>query len=475
MNNKKISGYLFLDDIYGRPGAVLNFTTARDIYLFGRNTVTYFLLLILIISFFAGTIIANLGIGEIKKAEKALAAEKDLLEKIISSIADGVIFYDLKGNIILYNDAAKKILAYGTEELKGKSITDVFKIIDQEMDKPIQNQEKHLLDITDKKSTLENKILTKQSERRIVTFSLAPVKDNVGTTLGYVLVFRDVTEQKTAEANRVFSHKMESIGRLAAGVAHEINSPMQCIYSNIVFLRDKLQNTMNFIKGYDDTLKTAALAGSGQNTTDRLKEKELQEMLTDVPEAINDLLQAVQSVCNTINALKEFVHPGEKEKKPADINAAIKRALTLTGSEWKKVAEVETDLAPDLPLVDCVINEINQVLVNMIVNAAQAIEEKGLKDVKGKIKIATKLSEEKVQITIADTGKGIADDVLNRIFDPFFTTKPIGKGTGQGLTISYDIIVNRHQGHIEVESVENQGTVFTITLPVRKTGNKLRL
>jgi len=166
--------------------------------------------------------------------------------------------------------------------------------------------------------------------------------------------------------------------------------------------------------------------------------------------------------------MKDFAHPGKKEKKLADINKAIERTVTISRNEWKYVAELETNLEPGLPLIYCVVDEINQVILNMIVNAAQAIKEAVNKGslAKGKITVTTKKDENFVYILIRDNGTGIPGAMIDKIFDPFFTTKEVGKGTGQGLAIAHDIIVTKHKGNIQVESEMGKGTMFTIRLPI---------
>jgi len=166
--------------------------------------------------------------------------------------------------------------------------------------------------------------------------------------------------------------------------------------------------------------------------------------------------------------MKEFAHPGKRGKAPGNLNRAVESTVTISRNEWKYVAELEMELQPDLPPVPCVIDEINQVILNMIVNAAHAIAAVVNRDLgeKGKIRVATRREGDFAQIIISDTGTGIPPEIIDRIFDLFFTTKEVGRGTGQGLAIAHDIVVNKHKGNITVESEVGKGTTFTIWLPL---------
>jgi signal transduction histidine kinase len=198
------------------------------------------------------------------------------------------------------------------------------------------------------------------------------------------------------------------------------------------------------------------------------RQKKVSYYADEIPKAIQESLDGTERVRKIVLAMREFSHPSEKEKKLSDINHGIETTIVISRNEWKYCAELETNLDDELPLVYCQIDEINQVILNMIVNAAQAIQEnlpQGSEQ-KGKILISTRKHENKVLITVQDTGSGIPAEIRARIFDPFFTTKGVGKGTGQGLSMAHNIIAKKHQGVICVDSDPGQGTVFTIELPI---------
>ncbi|MGB0104699.1 MAG: ATP-binding protein, partial [Candidatus Sulfotelmatobacter sp.] len=190
-------------------------------------------------------------------------------------------------------------------------------------------------------------------------------------------------------------------------------------------------------------------------------------LLEEIPKAIEQTLEGVTRVSQLVSAMKEFSHPGTKEKTPLDLNHAIQSTITVARNEWKYVADVETEFDPSLPLVSCQPGEFNQVILNLIVNAAHAIAEVVGKNgsQKGKIKVQTRDCQEWVEIRIQDTGSGIPEKARARIFDPFFTTKKIGKGTGQGLAIARSVVVDKHDGSIHFETEEGKGTTFIIRLP----------
>jgi two-component system, NtrC family, sensor kinase len=246
------------------------------------------------------------------------------------------------------------------------------------------------------------------------------------------------------------------VGRLAAGVAHEINTPMQYVSDNVTFLSESVADLANVIEAY-----RADQARGDEVAAD----VEADYLLTELPKAMQRARDGVKRVTDIVRAMREFSHPNSEARSSADINKAIETTLEVARSEYKHHAVVERDLGP-LPLVHCNIGELNQVFLNLLVNAGHAIESSG-KDVStGRIAITTRHEGAEIVITFEDNGCGIAPDNLDKIFDPFFTTKEVGKGTGQGLAIARSIVVDRHGGVLDVASAVGSGTRFTIHLPV---------
>lgn len=279
---------------------------------------------------------------------------------------------------------------------------------------------------------------------------------------------RETAELKVQLAN---NHRMESIGQLAAGIAHEINTPIQFVGDNTRFLEEAFADLQRLL----DLLQSPGLEEADADVIrtqvqELLSEIDVDFLKDEVPEAIKQSLDGIEHMATIVGGMKTFSHPGANDLQPIDINKAIQNTLNIATSEWKYVADIELDLASDLPRVPCFQTEFNQVLLNVIVNAAQAMPDK-FDRAKGCIRIATAVDGDFLTLTIEDNGPGMPADVRDRVFDPFFTTKPVGKGTGQGLAIAQATIVKRHKGTIDVSSEEGEGTTFVIRVPLQPTSN----
>ncbi len=279
---------------------------------------------------------------------------------------------------------------------------------------------------------------------------------------------REVARRRALEMQQRHVQKLESIGQLAAGIAHEINTPIQFVGDNIRFLQQEFSGIKELLRECSDTneagaetlLKISAMAA--QMDAPYLSE--------EIPKALDQSLDGISRISKIVSAMKEFSHPSRNEKQAININKAIESTIVVSTNEWKYVAQLEVDLDPTLPLIPCAVGEFNQVILNLIVNSAHAIadvEDRG-PDGKGRIAVSTKNLSDKVEIRIQDSGMGIPAEVAAKIFDPFFTTKEVGKGTGQGLAIARNIILNKHGGSIHFESKVGQGTTFILTLPFKE-------
>ena len=265
------------------------------------------------------------------------------------------------------------------------------------------------------------------------------------------------------------AQKLESVGRLASGIAHEFNTPIQFAGDSLHFVREavdglfqvigKLQDVQKSVLGSSPALEAAREAAELEQEVD------LPYLLDNVPKALDRSLDGLDRVATIVRSMQEFAQADAQELLSIDLNRAIENMLVITRNEYKYVAEIET-VFEDLPPVTCHASAINQVLLNVLVNATHAIEDvvKGTK-AKGKISIRTSLDENFVKIAIADTGCGIPEDIRHRIFDPFFTTKEVGRGKGQGLTVARAVVVDRHQGQIDIDSVVGKGTTVSILIP----------
>jgi len=295
--------------------------------------------------------------------------------------------------------------------------------------------------------------------------------DSEGRVIGMIQTFSDLSKLKEVQSQLLQSEKMASIGQLAAGVAHEINNPVAFINSNLRTLDEYRRDLTELIDSYLHLEELAA--GNPALSDDRdvaatleairtLKERiDLGFILEDFDKIISESREGTERVKKIVQDLKDFSHVDQAELKYTDLNKGLDSTLNIVWNEIKYKATVTRDYG-DIPEVYCYPQQVNQVFMNILVNAAHAIEDKG------EIKISTAYldsAEPMVEIRISDTGKGIPPENLRKIFDPFFTTKPVGKGTGLGLNVSYNI-VKKHDGEIKVESEVGKGTTFIITLPV---------
>lgn len=268
------------------------------------------------------------------------------------------------------------------------------------------------------------------------------------------------------------SQKLESIGQLAAGIAHEINSPIQFIGDNTRFLQDAFNSLQELIGSCEAVLNSVEAGVPDRNLTSEARAVaravDFAFLRAEVPKCIKESLEGIDRVAKIVRAMKEFSHPGSSSKERTNLNQAIESTLTVARNEWKYVADAVLDLEPNLPLVSCLAGPVKQAILNLVVNAAHAIAEArvGNAAAKGTISISTRCENDLVSIRIADTGRGIPLAIRSRIFDPFFTTKPPGKGTGQGLAIAYSVIVKQHGGTINFETEVGRGTTFIISLPI---------
>jgi two-component system, NtrC family, sensor kinase len=280
---------------------------------------------------------------------------------------------------------------------------------------------------------------------------------------------RALQDLQLTQARLLQAQKLESVGQLAAGIAHEINTPTQFIGSNIEFLEESFAALQRLINSLQKVLQAitleSPLAETSREAEILLAELDWEYLEKEIPAAIRESKEGIKRVTTIVQAMKEFSHPGSKEKAFYDLNKIIKTTITVASNEWKYCAEIETHLEQNLPQVFCLADEIGQVFLNILVNASHAITGKN-KDggEKGRITISTRQLAKYVQICIEDTGIGIPENIRERVFDPFFTTKAVGMGTGQGLAIAHDVIEKKHGGTLSFTSEMGKGTVFTILL-----------
>jgi two-component system NtrC family sensor kinase len=307
-------------------------------------------------------------------------------------------------------------------------------------------------------------LATSDQPRCALLLSVLPKTDERGVVRGVIGVAADVTHVSTLEQQLAQASRLESIGQLAAGIAHEINTPVQYVSDNTRFLVSSFTEVQNLLLALralpeDDTPGSTRLRGL-MNGVD------LDFLGEEIPAALAQSLEGLDRVTQIVRAMKDFSHPGHG-RAAADLNRAVESTVQVSRNEWRYVAALELDLDPDVGMVRCHEGELKQVLLNIVVNAAQAIAtDPARQDTRalGKISLRTERVDGGVRITVTDDGPGMDESVRTKIFDPFFTTKPVGQGTGQGLSMAY-AVVQRHGGTLAVSSTPGAGSAFTIDLP----------
>ena len=403
-------------------------------------------------------------ITERKRTEAALSH----LAAIVESSEAAIISASPDGKIQTWNAAAERIYGYPLEEVKGCELSVIAPL------ERIQEQQDLLRKVCQGECIrhIETVRVRKGGEPISVLMTVSPLRDAAGNITGACAITSDITERKFLERQLAQAQKLESIGQLAAGIAHEINTPIQYVGDNTRFLRDAFARLGQVFKGYDGLLGALQSgADSSAGVTDLqalIKATRARDMLSEVPQSIEDSLDGIARVAEIVRAIKEFSHPGSLEKTFQDLNRAIASTTLVSRNEWKYVAELETNLDPNLPLVQCSPGEFNQVVLNLIINAAHAIGDAvaGKPGSKGKITVSTRRDGDWAEIRVQDTGTGIPEEIRGNVFNPFFTTKEVGKGTGQGLSIAHTVIVQKHRGTIAFDTEVGSGTTFVVRIPI---------
>jgi len=414
-------------------------------------------------------------IRERQKAEKHTKEAHNEIEHLISSIPTILIGLSKENEIVHWNAKAEKILDLPAATVMGRPMGQCG--MDWDWEKIAAGIARSQAECCPVRVD-DIPFCRSDGEQRYLGITINPLNGDDQCILGVTIIGADITDRKKMETRLQQSHKMEAIGQLAAGIAHEINTPTQFVGDNTRFFQDAFDDLIHTIKEYETLLETAK---TQPLTTDRIaqveeriEEFDLDYLLEEIPVALEHTLKGVERITKIVQAMKIFAHPGMADKEPTDINKEIEKTITITRNEWKYVADLETDFDASLPAVPCFRAELNQVILNLIVNAAHAIAEVKGDDAskKGLIRVRTLYEKNRAQILISDTGAGIPEKIRHKIFDLFFTTKEPGKGTGQGLAISHSVIVEKHGGTLDLESQPGQGTTFIIGLPMEADPEK---
>ena len=395
------------------------------------------------------------------------AARPPLLRNLLEQSWDLFFIVDPQGSALLdLNESACRNLGYDRQALLG------MKLIDIEYELADGGAWDQRIDDVSSGGGLQTEGLFRRRDGSIFPVEMNIKRLDHGEKSYLLIMARDISHKQ--QFDPAFSHarKMESIGRLASGIAHELNTPIQFIGDSVYFLRDAHEQVRGLVEGLSALLMERALPDDpepGEWLGALFEDADYDYLKQNIPLAMERISEGVRRVTDLVRSLKNFANPLSAGREPMDLNRALSDTLTISRNEYKYVADVNTRLG-ELPLLSCNVGEINLVFLNMIINAAQAIAVVvGESGQRGLISIHTQQVDSDIRISFKDTGCGMTKAIQERIFEPFFTTKEVGQGTGLGLTIAYGIVVEKHGGSITVESRPGEGTTFHIYLPISST------
>ena len=391
--------------------------------------------------------------AEHRNLSDALAHERNVLRTMIDLIPAFIYAKDAQSRFTAANKLVANRMGVEPEALLGKTDFDFFP---REMAERFFSDEQALLKSGKPLVDHEEMAFDKTSGmNRVILTSKVPLHDADGNLTGVVGTGFDITERKAAEERMASSDRLESIGRLAAGVAHEINTPIQYLSDSVSFIREGVKELLEYIDALRASMPQPPAA-----------DENVEDLRKEMPPALTLVADGLSRIAEIVRSMKDFAHADQNEMAPVDLNRAIASTLVMARSEYKPVAEVETQFG-QIPAITCHAGQINQVVLNLVVNAAHAIADKVQRTgAVGKITVSTRVENSHVVIAIGDTGGGIPEAIRARIFDPFFTTKEVGRGTGQGLSIARNVIVKSHGGELDFITELGKGSTFYIRLPI---------
>jgi PAS domain S-box-containing protein len=404
---------------------------------------------------------------ETRELAERSAEERDKFASIFKAAPLGMVVMRIDGIIIDVNEALIEMLGYTRDEFMGCGPGEFLDRSELDSVKGL------LLEFSQGRMSSfrsDRRFVTKKGEPIVVDVQSRVVSDADGRPKLILSILDDVTDRYRLEVELRHSQKLESVGRLAAGIAHEINTPIQFVGDNVTFLSGAFEQLLSLCETYRDLCEKAAAARLSAQDIALQKRCEdaadLSYIRENVPASIASTLDGVARVAKIVQSMKAFAHPDRGERSVADINAALRNTITVATNEFKYVANVETDFG-DIPAVSCFLSDLNQVFLNLLVNAAHAIGDVvGKSGQRGTIHVRTFQEGEQVVVAIRDTGTGIPIEVRGKIFDPFFTTKGVGKGTGQGLALARSVVVEQHSGTITFDTEMGKGTTFYVRIPI---------
>lgn len=460
---------------------------ARQAYVDANKPWSYWLILpaggviSLLVALFLTALILNK--SRLERRTAALAEANERLEteaserkqalrsvdQVLTAVSAILIGVDCSGRVTKWNASAEQALGMPASCAMGR----MFALLSLPWDKN-RVREAMAACLEQQRAVKENNLVLnrKGAKEAYLLLTVNPIIGDQGEFEGFLLLGDDITELKHLETQLIHSQKLESIGQLAAGIAHEINTPIQYVSDSAQFLKEAFKDVGTILvldeKLSRPDLPEAEMPPIARAIRQNLEDIDFEFLKVEVPKSFVRVQDGIERVSTIVAAMKRFSHPGGEDMQLHDLNKALENTLVVSRNEWKYVADIVKKFDPELPPVSCVPGDINQVLLNIVVNAAHAIGDvvKGTPN-RGTITVSTRHEPGWVEVSVTDTGTGIPSANRDKVFDPFFTTKEVGKGTGQGLAIAYDIVVKKHGGQITFDTEEGRGTTFHIRLPDR--------
>ena len=397
---------------------------------------------------------------ELEAAATCLRDEAERTRAIFDTAAEAIIIFSNDGIVESINPAGLRMFGLENNDV---CVPPIWQLIPLEQN---ATTGKHFLDAIDAMLHNHRDVFGCKPDGLRFPIDLVISKFTHSGKQQYTAIARDLSGRRSLESQLAHAQKMESVGQLAAGIAHEINTPIQYVGDNTRFLQSSfadiqaILSTIAKAQSREKELKADELL---EALFSAMEEADMEFLLEEIPLAIEQTLDGADNVARIVKAMKEFSHPGSEETQEIDLNKALQSTLTVSKNEWKYCAQLKTDFEEDLPPILCMPGELNQAFLNLIVNAGHAITDSGKE---GLLHVSTQREGDAVEIRITDSGCGIPESAKPRIFDPFFTTKAVGRGTGQGLAVVHSVVVEKHGGEISFDSKEGQGTTFIIKLPL---------
>lgn len=413
---------------------------------------------------------ANLNL---KEMADRLGEQAESYKAIFDGAAEGIITYGESGEIESMNPSAARIFRFGIDSVanvrdlfSGKQDHESLLFPDRVPELDIELEEEADTE-PEGRDPVEINAVRSTGKAFVAEVAISRV-DRQGAT-SFTMLVRDLSRRKKLEARLSQAQKMESIGQLAAGIAHEINTPIQFVGDNVSFLEGAFDDLTNLLELYESLRHSVQSGTADDKILDQIDEQselaDLPFLREELPDAIKQSVEGIERVSSIVRAMKEFSQPAAESKASIDLNRTLDNVITVSANLFRDVAEVVPKLDSALPQVLCLPGQMNQALLNVLTNAAEAIQEKHGNTRAGVVSIETATDGDAIEIRVSDNGPGIPPDIQERVFDPFFTTKEVGKGTGQGLAFVYDVVVDKHDGSIQVQS-SDAGTTIIVRLPL---------